>query len=341
MQRTNTLVVGQGIAGTLVAFMLHQQGVPFIVIDTVDENTASRVAAGMFTPISGKRKTIQPLVLQQISYAVKTYQEIEQLLGISFLHLQNIHYVYNSLSEKDELVTKSIQPESSKYIVTNVESIPGIKEEMGACEINHSGWVDCGAMINGFARWLQQNNALIESVFEYEKLLITNETMQYNGIEFSNIIFCEGYRAIHNPFFSKENIIACKGDVLTVAYYQPITNKIIKKNGIYLVPFGDNLFRAGSTYQWNNDTALPDEASKKLIENKLDYMLEKGYSTIAHRAAIRPTTKDREGIAKQHPQYAGMFMLNGLGTKGVLQGPWRAAHLVQLCLAADNKYTSS
>ena len=73
MSNNNTLVVGQGIAGTLVAYMLYLNKIPFTVMDTGDANSSSRIAAGMFTPISGKRKTIHPLVSEQIRYAIKIY----------------------------------------------------------------------------------------------------------------------------------------------------------------------------------------------------------------------------------------------------------------------------
>jgi len=61
-------------------------------------------------------------------------------------------------------------------------------------------------------------------------------------------------------------------------------------------------------------------------------MLESSYTTIDHKAAIRPTTHNREVIAMQHAEHKGMFMLNGLGSKGVLLGPWWARHIVQLCV---------
>jgi glycine/D-amino acid oxidase-like deaminating enzyme len=48
-----------------------------------------------------------------------------------------------------------------------------------------------------------------------------------------------------------------------------------------------------------------------------------------HKTATRPTTPNREVIATRHQQYKNMFMLNGLGTKGILQGPWWANHLVE------------
>jgi len=331
MRETDTIIVGQGIAGSIMAYMLHMQQVPFMVIDPSDSNTASRIAAGMFTPITGKRKTIQPLVLQQIPFAVKTYKAIEQLIGCSFLHLDNVYQVYNAASEQNDWIAKSAQCDYSPFILTSPNRLPNIKQEIGACEITNSGWVDCGLMINGFADWLNRKGALLKAEFIYCDLQIAKDAMDYQGIKFKNIIFCEGYQAVNNPFF-KENIIPCKGDMLTIQYDQVGMNRIIKKNSIYVVEKENGIFKAGSTYHWNNNNAEPDEADKALVELQLAVLLEKSYSVINHQSAIRPTTKNREVIVKQHPDNSRMFMLNGMGTKGVLQAPWSAELLVKLVL---------
>ena len=71
MRKINTLVVGQGLAGSVFSFMLHREGISFLVMDPAMGLSASMVAAGMFTPISGQRKTIHPLTLRQIPFAQK------------------------------------------------------------------------------------------------------------------------------------------------------------------------------------------------------------------------------------------------------------------------------
>jgi len=331
MRETDTIIVGQGIAGSMMAYMLYLQRVPFMVIDPANANTASRIAAGMFTPITGKRKTIQPLVLQQISFAIKTYQSIEQLIGCSFLHLENVYQVYSTATEQNDWIARSAKDDYSEFIVTSPNLLPNIKQEMGACEINNSGWVDCGLMINGFADWLNLNGALLKADFIYSDLQIVKDAMEYHGIRFKSIIFCEGYRAVNNPFF-KENIIPCKGDVLLIKYDHAGINRIIKKNSIYVVEKTNGVFKAGSTYYWNNKNAKPDEADKVLLELQLNALLEKDYSVIDHQSAIRPTTKNREVVVRQHPDNPRMFMLNGMGTKGVLQAPWWSERMMKLVL---------
>ena len=331
MKKINTLVIGQGIAGSLVAHMLHRKKIPFLVIDPGSQNTASRIAAGMFTPLSGKRKTIQPLALQQIHFAIKIYKEIADLIGANIIQLANIYQVFNSAEEQAALQLKSLEPIYSAHILPISGALPGIHQQNGACEITHSGWVNCELWMGLFRTWLKKNERLLEASFLHQDLDISEEKLSYKGLEFKNIFFCEGYRAIDNPFFN-EKIIPCKGDVLTITTDHFATDQIIKKNGIYLVPSESNAFKAGATYQWNNDEELPNIASKLWIEGQLENMLINPFNTVDHQSAIRPTTQNREVIIQQHLQHKGMCMLNGLGTKGVLQGPWWADRIVELCM---------
>ena len=49
------IIVGQGLAGTLLAFALEEQGKTFCIVDDLNEYAASRKAAGIINPITGRR----------------------------------------------------------------------------------------------------------------------------------------------------------------------------------------------------------------------------------------------------------------------------------------------
>lgn len=329
MSKTDTLVVGQGIAGSLVAFLLHKQRIPFKVIDPGLANTSSRIAAGMFTPVTGKRKTIDPRVAGQIDLAIHMYKEIGHLIGSDILHCENIYQVFHSAAERESVASKANLPDFKRYILPDPLPIPFLKQAEAACEITHSGWVDCETWLTGFGSWLQQQGALLLEEFEYAALQFNENGMTYKGTSFNGIIFCEGYRGADNPFFGDECIIPCKGNVFTIHCDSLQTRSIVKKDGIYLVQQQQNVFKAGATYQWNDASLEPDKASAKLLTEKLNNLLSETYTILDQKAGIRPTTKNREVIARQHPIYKRMFMLNGLGTKGILQGPWWASQLLK------------
>lgn len=331
MIKKKTLIVGQGIAGSLVAFKLHQKNVPFVVMDPAPVNSSSLVAAGMFTPVTGKRKTIDQLTLQQIAFAIACYKSIELLLGKSMLHLSNIYQVSDNENEQNELLRKATKPEFDNYVINNPQQLSGIQQPFGAVEITASGWLDCAAFIHSTRDWLKRNNAWIKGTVDYAKLSVNKDVVIYDK-EFDNIIFCEGYHGVNNPFFKDEAIVPCKGDVLTLICEGVADTHIIKKSGIYLVRTGDKTFKAGATYQWQNSSTQPDENSKSEIKIKLNSLLTNGYKIINHQSGIRPTTQNRAVIAKEHAVYKNMFMLNGLGTKGIIQGPWWANYLVEKLL---------
>ena len=49
---------------------------------------------------------------------------------------------------------------------------------------------------------------------------------------------------------------------------------------------------------------------------------------IVHQVAgIRPTTKDRRPLVGAHPENKNLFVLNGLGTRGVMMSPFVAEEL--------------
>ena len=45
------------------------------------------------------------------------------------------------------------------------------------------------------------------------------------------------------------------------------------------------------------------------------------YEIIEHKASIRPSTIDRRPIIGSHPNYKNIYLLNGMGSRGVLLAP--------------------
>jgi glycine/D-amino acid oxidase-like deaminating enzyme len=329
MQQFDTLIVGQGIAGSLVAYQLHRQQRSFRVLDAGHDNSASRVAAGMFSPVSGKRKTIDKAFFDRLKLAVETYREIELLLGKSILHLENVYQLFDDETEKELLIGKMLLPEYNDVFMPWVPTMNGINNRLGGITIKHSGWVDCPLFIASFREWLHNGELLIVELFNYEFLQIKSGYFQYDGLQFQNIIFCEGYRAATNPFFN-EPIIPCKGDIISIAAGGNTTSGIIKKNAFYLLPAIDGMSKVGATFKWHNSDEALYKTDRHQLEQAASAMLDgAGCKTIQHQSAIRATTPGQQVIAKQHPAIKNMFMLNGLGTKGILIGPWYSTQLAQ------------
>ena len=48
-----------------------------------------------------------------------------------------------------------------------------------------------------------------------------------------------------------------------------------------------------------------------------------------HVAGVRPTVKDRRPLVGRHSEYKNLYMLNGLGTRGVMIAPYVAKELFE------------
>ncbi|HYD83061.1 MAG TPA: hypothetical protein VEA63_03390, partial [Opitutus sp.] len=73
----NLLIVGQGLAGTLLAWELERAGLTFEIADEGHGRAASRVAAGIINPITGQRLVKSWRVDALLPVARATFRAIE------------------------------------------------------------------------------------------------------------------------------------------------------------------------------------------------------------------------------------------------------------------------
>ena len=64
------LIVGQGISGTMLSWFLHKEGKSFAVIDDGNEHSASKTAAGIINPITGRRYVTTWMIDEVMPFAV-------------------------------------------------------------------------------------------------------------------------------------------------------------------------------------------------------------------------------------------------------------------------------
>ena len=57
MQKIEVLIVGQGLAGSLLALELEKRGRKIHVVDNNPSTSSSKVAAGLYNPITGRKMT--------------------------------------------------------------------------------------------------------------------------------------------------------------------------------------------------------------------------------------------------------------------------------------------
>ncbi len=102
---------------------------------------------------------------------------------------------------------------------------------------------------------------------------------------------------------------------------------VILKSSIFVIPLGNDLYKVGATYNWEDKTNVPTEAAKKELVANLSELINCDFEIIEHYAGVRPTVKDRRPLVGSHPIHKNVHVLNGLGTRGVMLAPAMALAL--------------
>lgn len=317
------LIVGQGIAGTLLTHFLLKKGKKVLVTDKYNPSSASNVAAGICNPITGRRfvKTWKADLL--LPFAELTYHELEKELGSKFWYGVNILKLLSHTEEKELITTKSLDPDFSNYIIPHSTS-----DSIDFLEISHSGYVDMKKLLGIYREKLKQENRIIESHFKREDLSFNSDNIYWKDMPFNKVIFCEGYKAVNNPLFSWLPFMLAKGEVLTIYSRDLNQSKILIKD-IFILPIGNDLYKVGSTYNWHNPDETPTPEGKEELIRKLNQMADYSYTITEHQAGVRPTVKDRRPFLGLHPIHKNIGIFNGLGTKGASLAPYFAQHFVE------------
>ena len=206
--KVDYLIVGQGLAGTLLANALMNKGQKVVVVGNSNAPTASLVAAGLYNPLVFKRVTASWLANDLIKEVYSTYSQLENLLDVPLIHKTPICKLITD--EELDWFKGQIDKKQLHHFISEIQTNPkfaGVKRFKGAAIINHSGYVDLKTLILNFREWLVQKGAYIEATFNYADIEIDEKVVQWNNITANRVIFCEGTAGVNNPFLRSGNIL--------------------------------------------------------------------------------------------------------------------------------------
>lgn len=328
-QVVDYLIVGQGLAGTLLAHFLLNAGVNIKVVDNSHSGAASTVAAGIINPITGRRFVKSWKVDELIPFARETYQELENILGQQlFKERAIIRTLFNNREENDWIARtgeSAYQPYMAEApdlgdYASKTEPAFGYGEVLGGAQ------VDVAGLVEGFREYLIELESYEAATFDYDQLVVAPDEIRYQGERFGAVVFCEGHRANDNPFFNYLPFGGTKGEVLIVRIPNGQFEKLLKHR-VFIVPIGSDQYWIGATYDWKYDKEGPSSEGRAFLQERLEDLLKVPFEIIEHKAAVRPTVKDRRPFLGRHPKLDKMAIFNGLGTKGASLGPFWARHM--------------
>lgn len=327
MSERKILVVGQGIAGTCIAWQLLKKNIAVTVVDAGLEHSSSVVAAGLYNPIVFKRFTHSWKAQELIEYLDVFYAELEVLLGETFHSKHHIIKVFTNVEEKKLWIKKS---QSDGFMIPEVDENyfkDQLKPNHGIAHVVGGGAIDLKILLGAFRKYLVKNQQLISEKFDFDFLNIETDEVSYRGEKYSSVIFCEGSAALQNPYFPQVAFKLTHGETLEISVKHLPKEDVINK-GAFLLPKGNDVYKVGATYRWDDVDGKTSQEGLHELKSKLDSILEVAYEVLTHEAGIRPTVVDRRPVLGSSSNHKQLYFFNGMGTKGVMLAPYFSEQLV-------------
>ncbi len=325
-RKVDYIIVGQGIAGSWLAYEMINRGKEILVINRETEDTSSKKAAGLYNPITGK-KMIKTWLADDIFLSLEShYQELEKLLKKKFLYQIPIYRPFNTVGERNEWSVKIDEGYSNFVQELKSKSIgyQHIQDELGGIMLKKSGYVDLKTLLSAFREYLIDKGVYTSGMFDYKALEFVSDKVRYKEIEAEKAIFCEGVNQ-DNPFFKDLPFKPVRGEVIDIECGLP--EDYIINRGVFMIPKG-GYHTIGSTYDHKNLTFEPQPEGISNLKRRLSKLFVGPYRIKNKRAGIRPATFDRKPFIGLHQEKKTLGIFNGFGTKGVSLTPFFAANFV-------------
>ena len=321
------LVVGLGLAGMAFCDVLEQQGRSFICISD-DSQQASVVAGGLYNPVILKRFTPAWRAGEQMEMAIPFYTRLEDKLQIPLDYKLPVLRRFTSVEEQNNWFQAADRPQLQPFLSLKIRENHNslLDAPFGFGEVLHTGRVDTKSLLKAYSEYLGNKGLLKNTTFHFDQLEIDSNEIRYQGITARNLVFASGYGLKENPYFNYLPLNGTKGELLTIKS-EDLKEANVIKSSVFIIPLGDDLYRVGATYKWKDKTNTPTAESRRELLDKLETFLKADYEVVAHVAGIRPTVTDRRPLVGRHPEHSNLYILNGLGSRGVLIAPFAASQL--------------
>lgn len=321
------IIVGSGLAGIAFAETLLQYDKSFLVFDNNSQDS-TKIAGGLYNPVILKRFSQVWDANSQLATAHKFYSEVEHKLKVQLDFQMPIYRKFFSAEEQNNWFAAADKPNLAPFLSTKIihKKYNAIDSPFGYGEVLHTGYVDTLILLTNYQQYLKSLELFDENAFNYNKLTLFDDHVEYESLKAKHIVFAEGFGMHSNPFFKYLPLDGTKGEILIIKATE-LDLDVILNTSVFILPLGNNLYKVGATYNWDDKTNKITEEGKQELVDRIKEILNCDFEIVDHFAGVRPTVKDRKPLLGTHPVHKNIHILNGLGTRGVMLAPAMALDL--------------
>ncbi len=340
-------IIGAGLAGTSLAWALVRRGRTVRLIDREPPVTSSRIAAGLLTPITGKKLSVSWRWGELRPAAERFYRSVEAETGATFFRPRPILRLFTSESERRQFEGKRA---TFGELATAIDQPPEhVAMPFGGFAMPTAAQLDVRGYLDASREWFRQRGDYISGPAEPDRRAAT-EGGPYNrdpvGAALCGgpptaaggrhlTLHCTGYPPL--PPFDAVRFRPAKGEILAVRVPGLNESRVLNRGGFWVAPTTTpDVYRAGATYSWDELTCEPTAAGRAELEASLREVIRLPFEVIGHDAAVRPIVEGQHPRIGLHPQDSSVGFFNGLSSKGSLTAPFFAEQFAAfLCGAGE------
>ncbi|MFP4166181.1 MAG: NAD(P)/FAD-dependent oxidoreductase [Opitutales bacterium] len=327
------LVVGAGLAGCLLTWRLLRSGRSVTLIGPSAQPGATEAAVGIINPVTGRWMTKSWRLDTLLPEARRLYEELGNYFGASFHRSVGLRRYCLNPDDAKRIQRRMRNPRYAGYL--QAFDPPGaasgpFDDTHGSFLIHGAIAVDLCAVLNHLRHEFARQGVFRDERFDYSVLESRRGNWQYKDIASGRVIFCEGASALQNPWFPELPLTPAKGETIIVASEDLDLTPDLHHHHKWILALGNRTYRIGSTYDEND---LDPSPSSGAVDELLDGVRagcvgNPRFRLLSHQAGLRPCTPDARPLLGEHSDEPGLYVFNGLGSKGVSQAPYFSKQLL-------------
>ncbi|MFW5725724.1 MAG: NAD(P)/FAD-dependent oxidoreductase [Bacteroidota bacterium] len=328
-----TLIVGQGIAGTLLAMRLWQNHQPFMICDRGAGNTSSAIASGLINPVVVKHFGLTWMATTLLPEADTFYSYLEKLTGARFYHTLPIFRIFHQPHQAELWNRRRVEENAESFMSkASADVPPHIHAPFGGGWIQKAARVDVESFIKATRNFFMNNNVLSPGQLDESQLQPVAGGWKYKEEVYARVVFCQGAQTPANPWTAKLPVNPLKGQLLSIAT-TAFSQQYALSRKVFVLPQGGDSFKVGATWEHTQQPGTTPEAKQQLLQHlkKLTHPNASAspIKITGHYYGFRPTVPDRRPLLGQYHHHPGLYIFNGLGSKGYMLAPWLSKHLYE------------
>jgi len=335
--RYDAIVAGAGIAGLSLAWSLNRSGLRVAVIDRASPGSgASGTPGALLNPATGRRARKSWHAETCLPFSRDLIQRVEQATGQPLLRLNGV--VRPALDDKiaarmQETWREDDWPEGWTEWLSPQEMsrrFPGLFSRFGGLWVPVGGSIDMARLMKALYLFLKEEGV---TFYLGSSVRITSDgeswragSSQYD-LQAPILIEATGSSMVFSEHWSQLPLHRVKGQVITVQLRESpqLPCSVSSLGYIARSPESDRTLILGSTYEHDFTHEELDRSGRDYLLKRLERTLPgigDQVQSVSGWAGIRLTTPDKNPFIGPHPQLRGLYGFGGLGSKGLMLGPY-------------------